>query len=86
MRRFVLNTRMGGTDLRIGGAPHRRQFAEPSRRRRSREPIAAIALTGQMHGAVMLDETAHTAAGAHLVRHAHPAGVRLVTAKIATSA
>ena len=39
-----------------------------------RQPIAAIGLTGQMHGAVMLDENgAGAAALADLVRHAHAA-------------
>ena len=42
------------------------------------QPIAAIGLTGQMHGAVLLDENGAGAASfAHLVRHAHAAGVRL---------
>ncbi len=46
------------------------------------EPIAAIGLTGQMHGAVMLDENgAGAAAVADLVRHANAAGVRLADRK-----
>ena len=59
MRRFAPSIRDGRSRIRrTGGARRRRRFAERWRRRRSRsEPIAAIALTGQMHGAVMLDES-----------------------------
>ncbi len=43
-----------------------------------KQPIAAIGLTGQMHGAVMLDENGAVLRPiAHLVRHAYAAGVRL---------
>ena len=59
MRRFALSIRGGRSRiLKTGGARRRRRFAERwPRRPEPREPIAAIALTGQMHGAVMLDET-----------------------------
>ena len=40
--------------------------------------IESVGLTGQMHGCVMLDAGGRSAAPrAHLVRPAHPAGVRL---------
>ena len=42
------------------------------------QPIAGIGLTGQMHGAVMLNETRRGAASfVDLVRYAHAARVRL---------
>jgi xylulokinase len=41
------------------------------------EPIGGIGLTGQMHGAVLLDGMDWCCALADLVRYAHPAGVRL---------
>ena len=58
MRRFAPSIRDGRSRIpKTGGAPRRRPFAGRWPPRRSRgEPIAAIGLTGQMHGAVMLDE------------------------------
>ena len=42
---------------KTGGGPRRRPFAEPlAAAPEPHQPIAAIGLTGQMHGAVMLDE------------------------------
>ena len=57
MRRFAPSIRGGRNRIRrTGGGRHKRRFAGRWRLCRSRsEPIAALALTGQMHGAVMLD-------------------------------
>ena len=64
--RGLVARRAGGHSLALAAAP------EPQ------QPIAAIGLTGQMHGAVMLDENgAGAAAVADLVRHADAAAVRL---------
>ena len=58
MRRSTRHTQAGRSRTpRTGGAPRRRPFALAlAAAPQPHQPIAAIGLTGQMHGAVMLDE------------------------------